>query len=117
LRARCAIPKRIQEDHKRFRDVVSGRTRRELKRLIKSGAIVRQRPKGGKVTISIPQIDIPHFVHGDSGEGIGRGPGKKVILLAVTHSPVMAIKLEIKKARAFTFKLTWRMFLLLWKKS
>lgn len=77
MRARCAIPKRIQEDHKRFRDVVSGRTRRELKRLIKSGAIVRQRPKGGKVTISIPQIDIPHFVHGDSGEGIGRGPGKE----------------------------------------
>lgn len=77
MRARCAIPKRIQEDHKIFRDVVSGRTRRELKRLIKSGAIVRQRPKGGKVTISIPQIDIPHFIHGDSGEGIGRGPGKE----------------------------------------
>lgn len=71
------MPKRIQEDHKKFRDVVSGRTRRELKRLIKSGAIVRQRPKGGKITISIPQIDIPHFVHGDTGEGIGRGPGKE----------------------------------------
>lgn len=71
------MPKRIQEDHKKFRDVVSGRTRKELKRLIKSGAIVRQRPKGGKVTISIPQIDIPHFVHGDTGEGIGRGPGKE----------------------------------------
>jgi|688.fasta_scaffold174581_2 uncharacterized sporulation protein YeaH/YhbH (DUF444 family) len=71
------MPKRIQEDHKKFRDVVSGRTRQELKRLIKSGSIVRQRPKGGKVTISIPQIDIPHFVHGDTGEGIGRGPGKE----------------------------------------
>lgn len=70
------MPKRIQEDHKKFRDVVSGRTRRELKRLIKSGSIVRQRPKGGKVTISIPQIDIPHFVFGDTGEGVGRGPGK-----------------------------------------
>lgn len=71
------MPRRIQEDHKKFRDVVSGRTRQELKRLIKSGSIVRQRPKGGKVTISIPQIDIPHFVHGDTGEGIGRGPGKE----------------------------------------
>lgn len=70
------MPKRIQEDHKKFRDVVSGRTRRELKRLIKSGSIVRQRPKGGKVTIAIPQIDIPHFVFGDTGEGVGRGPGK-----------------------------------------
>jgi uncharacterized sporulation protein YeaH/YhbH (DUF444 family) len=71
------MPKRIQEDHKKFRDVVSGRTRKELKRLIKSGAIVRQRPRGGKVTISIPQIDIPHFVFGDTGEGVGRGPGKE----------------------------------------
>lgn len=71
------MPKRITEDHKKFRDVVSGRTRQELKRLIKSGSIVRKRPKGGKVTISIPQIDIPHFVHGDTGEGIGRGPGKE----------------------------------------
>lgn len=71
------MSKRIQEDHKKFRDVISGRTRRELKRLIKSGAIVRARPKGGKVTISIPQIDIPHFVFGDNGEGLGRGPGKE----------------------------------------
>jgi len=70
------MPKRIQEDHKKFRDVISGRSRRELKRLIKSGAIVRQRPKGGKVSISIPQIDIPHFVFGDTGEGVGRGTGK-----------------------------------------
>jgi uncharacterized sporulation protein YeaH/YhbH (DUF444 family) len=70
------MPKRIQEDHKKFRDVISGRSRKELKKLIKSGSIVRQRPKGGKVTISIPQIDIPHFVHGDTGDGVGRGPGK-----------------------------------------
>lgn len=71
------MPNRIQEDHKKFRDVVSGRTRKELKRLIKSGSIIRQRPKGGKMSISIPQIDIPHFVHGDSGKGVGRGPGKE----------------------------------------
>lgn len=71
------MPKRIQEDHKKFRDVISGRSRKELKRLIKSGAIVRARPRGGKVSISIPQIDIPHFVFGDTGEGVGRGPGKE----------------------------------------
>ena len=70
------MPNRIQEDWKKFRDVVSGRTRRELKRLIKSGAIIRQRPKGGKVSMAIPQIDIPHFVHGEAGKGIGRGEGK-----------------------------------------
>ncbi len=67
---------RIGEDWKKFRDVVSGRTRKELKRLIKSGSIIRQRPKGGKMSVSIPQIDIPHFLHGDTGKGVSRGPGK-----------------------------------------
>lgn len=71
------MPKRIGEDHKRFRDVVSGLTRRELKRLIKSGAIVRNHPKGGKITVSIPEIEIPHFVFGDTGKGTGRGKGKE----------------------------------------
>ena len=70
------MTKRIQNDHKRFRDVISGRKRKELKRLIKNGGIVRTRPKGGKVTISIPEIQIPRFVHGTSGGGLGRGPGK-----------------------------------------
>jgi len=71
------MTKKIGGDHKRFRDVVSGRTRRQLKRLIKSGKIVRQRAKGGKMTIKIPRIDIPRFVHGSTGGGLGRGPGKE----------------------------------------
>ena len=68
---------RIKEDHKIFIDVISGRSREELKRLQKTGAIVRERPKGGKLSISIPQIDEPHFVFGDTGGGLGRGPGKE----------------------------------------
>ena len=71
------MPKRIKEDWKHFRDVVSGRTNRELKRRIRSGAIVRERPKGGKFTATIPGIEQPHFVHGDPREGLGRGPGKE----------------------------------------
>lgn len=71
------MPSRIKEDHKKFIDVISGKSRDELKRLIKTGAIVRNKPKGGRITITIPRIDIPHFVFGDSGEGIGRGPGKE----------------------------------------
>lgn len=70
------MPRRIEEDHKDFRDVVSGRIRKALKKFIKSGQIVRNRGKNGKVSITIPKIDIPHIVYGDSGEGIGRGGGK-----------------------------------------
>lgn len=71
------MPKRIHEDHKHFRDVVNGRTRKELKRLIK-GKIVRLRAKGGKIEMTIPGLDIPHFAYGDNRKGgVGRGKGKK----------------------------------------
>ena len=68
------MPRRIQEDHKMFRDVVSGTTRKELKKWIKSGRIIRRRGKE-KIAIPIPRIDLPHFIFGRPGEGIGRGPG------------------------------------------
>lgn len=69
-------PRRIEEDHADFRDVVSGRIRKALKKFIKSGQLVRKRGKNGKISISIPKIDIPHIVYGDSDDGIGRGEGK-----------------------------------------
>ena len=56
--------------------MVSGRIRKALKKFIKSGQIVRNRGKNGKISITIPKIDIPHIVYGESGEGAGRGPGK-----------------------------------------
>lgn len=70
------MPRRIEEDHKDFRDVVSGRIRRALKKFIKSGQIVRNRGKNGKISITIPKIDIPHIVYGSGDEGVGRGKGK-----------------------------------------
>jgi uncharacterized sporulation protein YeaH/YhbH (DUF444 family) len=70
------LPRRIEEDHKDFRDVVSGRIRKALKKFIKSGQIFRHRGKNGKIAISIPRIDIPHIVFGDNEKGVGRGKGK-----------------------------------------
>jgi len=71
------MPHRIQGDHKDFIDVYSGRIRRELKKYINNGSIFRFDGKGGKINITIPKIDIPHIVFGDSDEGIGRGKGKE----------------------------------------
>lgn len=48
-----------------------------MKKFIKSGQIVRNRGKNGKINITIPKIDIPHIVYGHNGEGIGRGLGKE----------------------------------------
>jgi len=70
------LPRRVEEDHKEFRDIVSGRIRKALKKFIKSGQIVRRRVKNGKISITIPKIDIPHIVYGNSDEGVGRGQGK-----------------------------------------
>ena len=70
------MPRRVNEDHKEFRDVVSGKIRKELKKFIKSGNIFRSRGKNGKISISIPKIDIPHIVFGSNGTGVGRGDGK-----------------------------------------
>lgn len=71
------MPRRVEEDHKDFRDVVSGKIRKALKKFVKSGQIFPRRGKNGKISISIPKIDIPHIVYGNSDEGVGRGPGKE----------------------------------------
>lgn len=71
------MPRAIEEDHKHFRDVIDGKLRKELQRYVKTNKFVRLRGKNGKATVSLPTIDIPHFVYGEGETGIGRGPGKK----------------------------------------
>lgn len=71
------MPRRISEDHKHFRDVVSGRTRRELGRLIKSGGFIKQRPDGGRIRVNVPGIEQPRFIFGGNNQGLGRGKGDK----------------------------------------
>lgn len=72
------MPRRIQEDHKHFQDVVGGRTRKELKRLTKSGGFIKQRPDGGRMRVNVTGIEQPRFLHGDNGKkSLGRGEGKE----------------------------------------
>lgn len=75
------MPRRIQEDHQKFRDVYSGRIRKEIKKLINNGSIFKNRGKNGKIKITVPRIDIPHIVYGSDGTGVGRGPAKPGDLL------------------------------------
>lgn len=71
------MPRRIDSDHKDFQDVYGGIRRKELKKYIKNGTIFRSRGKNGKIVVTIPKIDIPHIVYGESEGGIGRGKGEK----------------------------------------
>lgn len=71
------MPRRITEDHKEFRDVVGGKIRQSLGKFIKNGKIFKQRGKNGKISITIPRIEIPHIVFGDGGSGgVAKGDGK-----------------------------------------
>jgi uncharacterized sporulation protein YeaH/YhbH (DUF444 family) len=66
---------KIKQDHSRFRQIVRGRIKQNLKKYISKGEMIG---KQGRETISIPvpQIDLPHFKfdHRDSG-GVGQGEG------------------------------------------
>ena len=70
------MPRRIEEDHKQFRDVYGGIIRKALKKFINNGSIFRTRGDGKKVIVTIPKIDIPHIVYGDKPNGVGRGKGE-----------------------------------------
>lgn len=70
------MPKRIPRDHGEFRDVVSGKTHKDLKDRIKTGQIFGTRSKDGKtIGITIPRLDLPGFRFGKADKGIGRGEG------------------------------------------
>jgi uncharacterized sporulation protein YeaH/YhbH (DUF444 family) len=71
------MTKAIREDWKHFRDVVGGRTRKKLKGLVKTSEFVGKRPRGKKFVTKVKSVEQPFFVHGDNGEGLGRGPGGK----------------------------------------
>ena len=69
---------RIDNDHRRFRDIVRGRIRENLRKYVSRGDMVARKGKDS-VTIPMPQIDIPRFTYGDNqgGEGgVGQGEGE-----------------------------------------
>jgi uncharacterized protein len=66
---------KIDQDHSRFRQIVKGKIRENLRKYISSGELIGRQ---GKETISIPipQIDIPHFRFGEKQQGgAGQGDG------------------------------------------
>src|SRR5437868_8498088 len=67
---------KIDKDHQRFRQIVKGRIREDLRKFLTKGELIG---KEGKHLISIPVrgIDLPHFRYGDNSQGIGAGDGKE----------------------------------------
>ena len=66
---------RIDQDHGRFRSIVRGRIRQNLRKYISQGELLGRQGKD-VVSIPIPQIDIPRFRYGDKQQGgVGQGDG------------------------------------------
>ncbi len=67
---------RIEIDHSRFKQIVRGAIRRDLKRHIANGAMIAR--QGAKsVSIPLPEIRLPRFTFGGEGRGgVGQGKGK-----------------------------------------
>lgn len=67
---------KIDQDHSRFRNIVRGKIRQNLRRYISQGELLGRKGKD-VVSIPIPQIDIPRFVFGDKQKGgVGQGDGE-----------------------------------------
>src|SRR5690606_6042671 len=67
---------KIEKDHQRFRQIVKGRIRDDLRRFLTKGELIG---KEGKHLISIPVrgIELPHFRYGDNSGGVGAGDGEE----------------------------------------
>jgi sporulation protein YhbH len=67
---------RIDQDHSRFRNIVRGRIRQNLRKYISKGELLGRQGKD-IVSIPIPQIDIPKLRFGDKQQGgVAQGDGE-----------------------------------------
>ena len=67
---------RIEQDHQRFRQIIRGKIRKDLRRFISRGDFIG---KEGRRLVSVPVhgIDTPTFRYGDNTPGVGMGEGKE----------------------------------------
>lgn len=65
---------KIEQDHQRFRQIVRGKIRKDLRKFLSRGELIGRE---GRRFVSIPvhDIDIPTFRYGDNAGGVGMGEG------------------------------------------
>ena len=69
---------KIEQDNSRFRQIVRGQIKQDLKKYITHGEMIGRKGKD-LVSIPVPQIDIPHFRYGErKAGGVGQGRGRWV---------------------------------------
>src|SRR5438445_6885161 len=67
------MPLKIKQDHSRFREIIRGRIKENLRKYIQKGEMIGKKGKD-LITIPVPSIDIPHFRYGHKDQGgVGQG--------------------------------------------
>ena len=68
--------KKIDRDTTRFKEIVRGKIRENLRKYVTHGEMIGRRGRD-LVSIPIPQLDVPHFRYGRNGSGgVGQGDGE-----------------------------------------
>jgi sporulation protein YhbH len=67
---------KIDRDRTRFREIVRGKIRENLRKYITHGEMIGRKGRD-LVSIPLPQLDVPHFRYGHNGRGgVGQGDGE-----------------------------------------
>jgi len=70
------MSQKIDLDHGRFRQIIRGKIKQNLRKYISQGEMIAKKGKD-TVAIPIPSVDIPHFKHGDKQQGgVSQGDGE-----------------------------------------
>lgn len=65
---------KIEQDHQRFRQIVRGRIRKDLRKFLARDEMIAREGRRA-VAVPIDGIDIPTFRYGDNSGGVGMGAG------------------------------------------
>lgn len=67
---------KIERDQRRFRQIVRGQIRKNLKKYVTHGEMIGRKGRD-LVSIPVPHLDVPRFRYGDNGAGgVGQGDGQ-----------------------------------------
>jgi sporulation protein YhbH len=82
------MAQKIDHDHSRFREIVRGRIKQNLRKYMSQGELIGKKGKD-LVSIPLPQIDIPRFRYGSNkpGGGVGQGDGQPGDVLGGEDAP------------------------------
>lgn len=68
---------KIDTDHARFRNIIKGRIKKNLRKYISNGEMIGVKGKD-YISIPVPSIDLPHFEFGKNDQqGVGSGDGEE----------------------------------------